>query len=335
MKKLLLIILLFCLNQVNAQTTPYQKLLADSVTEFNIAADYPVMRLSNHNQTSSSCLSPIQGIWYAQSDSLFKGKKYKKIFCNSSYPSVAGIMREDTALRKVYFIPSCDSVEVLLYNFSLQQGDTISYNFQNQYMNYIHSGVFTVDSVKLEHDYHNYYHKHFYLKNHAQNGPTLEIVEGVGSTVHILFLYCDMGQGVLYECSSTPFSQFFDQILTCKSNNGNRVYFDSCAYNGFVSSGCFTVIDSCTFDEFCGGIQTFSNSGANIYPNPNNGSFVIEPSAPIKQTLQLFDVNGKLVLTQTINGKTNIDATNLPAGVYNLSLINSNAVTNKRLVIVK
>jgi len=54
-----------------------------------------------------------------------------------------------------------------------------------------------------------------------------------------------------------------------------------------------------------------------------------------KQTLQVFDVNGKLVLSQTINGKTNIDATNLAEGVYNLSLINQNGVVNKRLLIVK
>ena len=54
-----------------------------------------------------------------------------------------------------------------------------------------------------------------------------------------------------------------------------------------------------------------------------------------KQTLQVFDVNGKLVLSQTINGKTNIDATNLAEGVYNLSLINATGVVNKRLLIVK
>ena len=54
-----------------------------------------------------------------------------------------------------------------------------------------------------------------------------------------------------------------------------------------------------------------------------------------KQTLQVFDVNGKLVLSQTINGAANIDASNLAEGVYNLSLINATGVVNKRLIIVK
>jgi hypothetical protein len=77
------------------------------------------------------------------------------------------------------------------------------------------------------------------------------------------------------------------------------------------------------------------NNRVNIYPNPSSTNFVIETSNTDKQTLQVFDVNGKLVLTQTINGKTNIDASNLAEGVYNLSLQNSTGVVNKRLVIVR
>jgi type IX secretion system substrate protein/putative Ig domain-containing protein len=73
----------------------------------------------------------------------------------------------------------------------------------------------------------------------------------------------------------------------------------------------------------------------NIYPNPNNGSFVIEPSNLTKQTIQLYDVNGKLVLSQTINGKTTVDASSLNEGVYNISLLSNEGVVNKRLVIVR
>ena len=85
------------------------------------------------------------------------------------------------------------------------------------------------------------------------------------------------------------------------------------------------------------GISQVSNNVSQIYiyPNPNNGNFIIEPNSTDKQTLQVFDVNGKLVLTQSINGTTNIDASNLAEGVYNLSLQNANGVVNKRLVIVR
>jgi len=81
--------------------------------------------------------------------------------------------------------------------------------------------------------------------------------------------------------------------------------------------------------------------GLRLYPNPNNGSFAIEPDPSLtlpqgKGTLmQVYDVNGRLVLSQTINGKTNIDANSLNEGVYNISLLSNDGVVNKRLVIVR
>jgi len=78
-----------------------------------------------------------------------------------------------------------------------------------------------------------------------------------------------------------------------------------------------------------------ANSLVSIYPNPSKGSFVIETGSTEKQTMQIFDVNGKLVLTQIINDKTNIDVSGLAEGVYNLNLINSEwFVVNKRVVIL-
>jgi hypothetical protein len=77
------------------------------------------------------------------------------------------------------------------------------------------------------------------------------------------------------------------------------------------------------------------NDFIRIYPNPASNTFTIEPNNTTKQTIQIFDVNGKLVLSQTINGKTNIDATILSEGVYNISVINNEGILNKRLVIVR
>ena len=88
----------------------------------------------------------------------------------------------------------------------------------------------------------------------------------------------------------------------------------------------------------CGALgiaQITNNNELNIYPNPNNGSFVVEPSNATKQTMQVYDVTGKLVLSQSINGRTSIDAGNLSEGVYNISLQSNEGVVNKRLVIVR
>jgi hypothetical protein len=85
------------------------------------------------------------------------------------------------------------------------------------------------------------------------------------------------------------------------------------------------------------GIKQLSieNTQINIYPNPTSSNFTIETINIEKQTLQVFDVTGKMVLNQSVEGKTTIDVTSLSEGVYNLSLINSTGVINKKLVIVR
>ena len=94
------------------------------------------------------------------------------------------------------------------------------------------------------------------------------------------------------------------------------------------------IVDSCA-PPLGINLTTPSILKLNIYPNPNSGKFTIETNENEKQTLQLFDINGRLVLTQTMQNKTIIDVSNLNEGVYNLSLISNEGVVNKRVIIVK
>ena len=81
---------------------------------------------------------------------------------------------------------------------------------------------------------------------------------------------------------------------------------------------------------------TNSNQQIIIYPNPNNGNFIIETNATKKQTVQVFDLNGRLLLNQNINGLTNnIDATTLYEGIYTLAIKTTDRVINKKLVILR
>jgi hypothetical protein len=83
------------------------------------------------------------------------------------------------------------------------------------------------------------------------------------------------------------------------------------------------------------GLNNFSVNNLTVSPNPSAGYFMVETTSKEKQVIQLVDVNGKLVLSQFINGKTHIDATNLTDGVYNLTVISNKGVINKKLIIVK
>ena len=51
--------------------------------------------------------------------------------------------------------------------------------------------------------------------------------------------------------------------------------------------------------------------------------------------MQIVDITGKMVLTQSFNGVANVDASTLNEGVYNVIIIGSEAVVNKRMVIVR
>jgi hypothetical protein len=82
---------------------------------------------------------------------------------------------------------------------------------------------------------------------------------------------------------------------------------------------------------------TLNDEQITIYPNPTTGNFIIGTSVAEKQSIQVFDLNGKLVFSQNISGKTTIDATSLCEGVYNIVIktVNTNNVVNKKLVIIK
>ncbi len=82
-------------------------------------------------------------------------------------------------------------------------------------------------------------------------------------------------------------------------------------------------------------IKKVNDKQISIYPNPNHGSFVIETNSTEKQLVQVYDVTGKVVLSQNIYGKTTIDAGNLNEGVYSVCVANNGGKINKRVVIVK
>ncbi|MEO8759339.1 MAG: T9SS type A sorting domain-containing protein [Bacteroidia bacterium] len=114
------------------------------------------------------------------------------------------------------------------------------------------------------------------------------------------------------------------------------VLFSSSSLDKKPKAGSVFLIDDASVTSVTGIKELLSlDNSAKIYPNPNNGYFTIEPSTSTKQTVALYDVNGKMVLTQSISGKTQIDVSLLSEGVYNLSLLSSEGITNRRLVIVK
>jgi len=100
-------------------------------------------------------------------------------------------------------------------------------------------------------------------------------------------------------------------------NTGTQFYVDDLSLAGTVSLGIK---------------QNIGDSNITIYPNPSNGSFVIEATTNEKQALEIFDVTSKMVLSQSINGKTSIDVSTLDNGIYFVQVKTKENTSTKKLL---
>ena len=306
MKKLLFFIFISYLSFSKAQTNVYHP-FPDSNAVWNETAWYV--------DNNAMVYYTLPTILFLDRDTIISSLHYKKIlgsgyktngfsYCCYYYNTYQGAIRQDSIHRKVYY-SNTYFTDTLLYDFNLNIGDTLptSYvNFQNS--NYVSS----IDSILIGTSYRKQYHISVRGSSFSGDSNYVSLIEGVGSTF-----------GLIYQLTP-PFES--GSTLNCFSQNNVTLYTN-------LNGNCDTTLS----------IKKTKNSLANIqiaiYPNPNNGSFIIEPSNNVKQTLQIFDINGKMALNQSINGKTTIDATNLADGVYNLSLLSNEGIINKRLIIVR
>src|SRR6185312_10343427 len=101
------------------------------------------------------------------------------------------------------------------------------------------------------------------------------------------------------------------------SMNGNNIFLSYICTPGVPFYSNWTGVKIITYSG-CNvtGIEEVSKKNdVSVYPVPNSGSFVVEPNNSARQMLQVYDISGKLVLSQYIQGKTNLNASNLSEGV--------------------
>jgi hypothetical protein len=76
----------------------------------------------------------------------------------------------------------------------------------------------------------------------------------------------------------------------------------------------------------------------NLFPNPSNGKFTLLINFPMNNNLQIdiYDPSGRIIFNERnlSNGENEIDASNLPSGVYFLLLKNENEIIKRTKLIV-
>ncbi len=179
---------------------------------------------------------------------------------------------------------------------------------------------------------------------------TLTAFEGDTLTQRISFIGPEPSQSVTVNISAPTISSGFSILSSTVGTSSSLVFQVATAglapgYYPITAIGTDngTPIKSTTLNyvvhilpaNITTGIKGISSKQILIYPNPSAGNFVIETNSSEKQFMQVYDVTGKVVLSQTLTGKSIIDASNLSEGVYNLCITGSQGKENKRLVIAK
>lgn len=114
-------------------------------------------------------------------------------------------------------------------------------------------------------------------------------------------------------------------------NPGSVVY----TVQGTDANGCVATASVLLKVNFCAGISSVeaASAGLEVYPNPNNGSFVMESSSEL--TLTLFNQTGQLVKVLQLSGQATktVSITDLPVGIYFLKGESQGHSFTKKIVV--
>ncbi|NQU87509.1 MAG: T9SS type A sorting domain-containing protein [Mariniphaga sp.] len=255
-------------------------------------------------------------------DTVINGIVYHKLFhthaseiTRKNSECIGGI-REDS-LKRVFASRSLFNLvpeikEVLIYDFSLNEGDTLYTNYAdsictNSFLNE-YEVVNSIDTILL----YNSYRKVYTLDN-----PNQTIwIEGIGCV-----------QGLLTCWPDWPTNQMKNELV-CMHQNDTLMYFNTGMF--------YASFDDCVPQFVKDGIALLPNTEVKIYPNPATGGTINFEGLDF-ETLELFDLNGKLIREERIPGMDcyQLDVSSLPPGVYTYRLKTKGLVPSIGKIIVQ
>lgn len=249
----------------------------------------------------------IVGAWtnyyFFAGDSVFNEKTYKKVFYYKDEQHTerffAGLMREEN--KKTYFAYYQASLETLLeetllYDFSLEQGETFEYVMG--FGDYSETEILYVlqsDSVLIN----NEQKKRLIIVSKYNTDWVIDtIVENLGSLYGLLYPLCYMCDGAFNE-------------LLCYTQNNELLYQNS-------------KYSKCYYDspKELASTQTIVINDCNIFPNPVDDILNISCLNNAILRVEIFDNLGRQVCSQT--HKNTIDVSSFSKGLYLLKVYDAN-----------
>lgn len=267
-------------------------------------------------------------IYFTSGDTMMNGNSYKILLEHDYFfpanTCLFGYMREDTAARKIFFVDNIFSAEEVLYDFSMQVGDSINLNFYQP--GYYQNGYYTLDSigtVNIPAGARNI----FYLNNHVTPFiPAMEWIESVGHPGHLVYTRsCNsFGGNFSFNCFD-KIDRGFCEMLTCFEHANFKVYFDSCAHQNAVNNFCVQYEDSCNYWNTCGAVEELGFVKAfSASPNPARDEIIltVETNKKTSADFILKDISGKEIMISKLNKilpgpeRFKLNVRHLETGIY-------------------
>ena len=265
---------------------------------------------------SNPCQGYCNSNYYEmRGDTILNSVSYNKIYHRDAHfyyitpPTVVGAtygslkyigaVRQDSINKKVYYIDSTMTKDTLLYDFSLNLGDTI----RPLYKANMALKITKIDSILIN----NNYHKIFYFFNITS--VEWSLIEGVGWGGDFF--------GILYYAGGS-------YNLTCFS--GNLVG----GSGGFGGNECTYTLGPTV------GIHKPEATSIyfRAYPDPSNGIFTIKNENGRINLISIYNTIGEIIFQSTIlNPQSTIDLSSQPNGIYFLQLKTEAGIVNKKIII--
>ncbi len=241
-------------------------------------------------------------------DTTINNKRYHKVFfLDSQPPSLFGYLRQDTTHSKAWYQSTEENNEYLIMDLNLVVGDTFAINYPTY-------GARTATVIKVD----TFQNRKRVVLDYGYGGgyisDSIAFIEGVGPNA--FFMYQIANQ-------YSPVDQVFG-FLTCKKYINNVLDFDydpsdfDCIY--FVSTN-----------------KIEQQPNIAIFPNPNNGSFVLDLNIPCcssNLTYKIYDPIGRTLQTGLLNSTTTTLSL-AQKGFFYISVISDQQVLTTKLLRVQ
>ncbi len=239
--------------------------------------------------------------YYTDGDTLINAQTYVKIKkvevpnINdvSLFPAYTGAIRQDTLNKKIYVVLTDSTTEHILYDFSLQVGDTINsvlHTLTAGCLGFNTETIYLIDTIQVN----GYDHRVFHYQGSCV-GTDGSYIEGIGS----------------------EFGLLFPNLKDIQESHLNCLKINNQSYYPYANVTCtLPTISVNNLDQLL---------DISIFPNPTSEILTISlPENTIESVAILFDAAGKEQLRLKVQGgDNNVDVSKLDHGIYLLQIGNS------------